>query len=87
MKPGRATPIAPVWARWRRLSLAETDASDLASACCYRGPEDIGIVPVVVTELKLRDVQRHVFAADPVECADHAALEDAPEAFNRIGVD
>jgi hypothetical protein len=34
-----ATPIAPVQSRWRRSSLAETDASDLVSAACYRLPE------------------------------------------------
>jgi hypothetical protein len=41
---------------------------------------------MVVTELKFRNVQRHIFGADLVERADNAALEDRPEAFNRIGV-
>jgi hypothetical protein len=81
-----ATPIASVQARWRRFRLAETDASDLVSAACYRLTEDIRVGAVVVPELKLRDVQRHVFAADLVEAADDAALEDAPETFNRVGV-
>jgi|ERR1700674_4806838 len=53
----------------------------------YRRPEDVRIVPVVVAELKLRNVQRHVLGADLVERADHAALKDAPKAFNRVGVD
>jgi hypothetical protein len=82
-----ATPIAPVPFRWRRSSLAETDASDLVSAACYRRPEHVGIAAVVIAKLKLRDVQRHIFGADFVEAADDAALEDAPEAFNRVGVD
>src|SRR5579864_5947307 len=77
-------PIAP--ARWPRLSLAETDASDLASAACYRGPENIGVVAVAISELKLRDVQRQIFGADLVERADHAAFEDAPETLNRVRV-
>jgi hypothetical protein len=54
--------VAPVWARWYRSQLAETDASDHASAACYRFREDFGIVAVVILELKLRDVQRHILA-------------------------
>lgn len=49
--------------------------------------ENVGVEAVVVSELKLRDVQRQIFLADFVEAADDAALEDAPEAFNRVGVD
>jgi hypothetical protein len=36
--------------------------------------------------LKLRDVERQIFLADFVEAPDDAALEDAPETFNRVGV-
>ena len=43
-----ATQVAPLSARWRRFRLAETDASDLVSAACYRRPEHVGIVTVVV---------------------------------------
>lgn len=32
----RTTPIVSPLARWRRFRLAETDASDLVSAACYR---------------------------------------------------
>jgi hypothetical protein len=78
------TSIAPV--RWHRFRLAETDASDFVSAACYRGSEHVGIVAVVITELKLRDVQRQIFSAHLVERTDYAALEDRPEAFNRVGV-
>ena len=53
----------------------------------YRRSENIRVEAVVVAELKFRDVQRHIFGADFVERADHAALEDRPEAFNRVGVD
>ena len=49
--------------------------------------EDVGVVAVVVAELELGDVERQIFGADFVECADNAALEDRPEAFNRVGVD
>ena len=58
------TPIAPLSVRWPLSSLAETDASDHASAACYRRPEHIGIDAVVVAELKFRDVERHIFGAD-----------------------
>jgi hypothetical protein len=43
--------------------------------------------PIVVAELKFGDVQRKIFGADFVKCADNAALEDRPEAFNRVRVD
>jgi hypothetical protein len=81
-----AIPIAPVQSRWRRSSLAETGASDLASAACYRFLENIRAHPIVVSELKLRDVERQVFRADLVERAYHAALEDRPETLNRVRV-
>src|SRR5271170_7296322 len=40
-----------------------------------------------IPELKLGDVERQIFPADFVEAADDPALEDRPEAFNRVGVD
>ena len=49
--------------------------------------EDVRIKAVVVAELEFRDVQRHVLLADLVERADNAALEDRPEALNRLSVD
>jgi len=82
-----ATPIASIPVRWQRLSLAETVASDHVSAACYRRSEDIGVMAVVVPELKFSDVQRQIFLADLVIAADDPALEDAPEALNRIGMD
>ena len=44
-------------------------------------------IAVIIAELKFRDVQRQIFAADLVIAADDAALNDRPEAFNRVGVD
>jgi hypothetical protein len=49
--------------------------------------ENICILPVVIAELEFGNVQRHIFAAHFVECADHAALENRPETFNRLSVD
>jgi hypothetical protein len=57
-----------------------------ALASRNRRSEDVRILAIVVSELKLRNVERHVFAADPVERADNATLEDRPEALNRVGV-
>ena len=37
--------------------------------------ENVGVEPIVVAELKLRDVERHIFGADFVERADHARLK------------
>lgn len=52
-----------------------------------RCPEDVRVVPVIVAELELGNIEGHVFAADLVERADNAALKDRPEALNRIRVD
>jgi hypothetical protein len=81
-----ATPIAQAPICWPLSSLAETVTSDHASAACYRDPENIGVVAVVISELELGNVQRHVLGADLVERADNAAFEDAPKAFNRVRV-
>jgi hypothetical protein len=53
-------PIALVLYRWRRFRLAESDASGLVSAACYRRLKHIRIEAVVIAELKFGDVERHV---------------------------
>ena len=55
------------------------------SASANRGSEDVGILAIVVPELELCNVKRQVFGADFMESTYDAALEDAPEALNRIG--
>jgi hypothetical protein len=57
-----------------------------ASATCYGTSKYVRVLPVVVPELKLGDVERHIFGAHFVERADNTALEDRPEALNRIRV-
>jgi hypothetical protein len=52
--------------------------------CC---PKNISILAVIVSELELCNIERHIFAAHFVEGADRAALEDRPEAFNGLGMD
>ena len=81
-----AIPIETAPVRWRRSSQAETDASDLVSATCYRLPKNVGVMPIIVAELELRDVERHIFLAHFVERADDAALENRPEAFDCLSV-
>jgi hypothetical protein len=80
------TPIAPAPVCWPLSSLAETVTSNHASAACYRRIKNVRVHAVVVTELKFRNVQRQVFGADFMERADNTALEDAPKAFNRVGM-
>ena len=82
-----ATPIVPLSVCWPLPSPTETVTSDHASAACYRCLKHIRIKAVVVAELKFRDVKRHIFCRHFVERADHATLEDAPKAFNRVRVD
>jgi hypothetical protein len=80
-----ATPIES--ARWRLWRFAEAPASPRASASCYSCAEDIGVVPIVVAELEFGDVQREILLADLVIAAHNAALDERPEAFNRVRVD
>jgi hypothetical protein len=66
-------PVAPVMHVWSSLEIedstarvcwkrdAEASASSDASASCYRRPEDIGILPVVVAELKLIQISGRYF--------------------------
>lgn len=50
------------------------------SAVCYHRREDVGVLPVVMTERELRQVQRQIGLADVVIGAHHATLEQAPKA-------
>ena len=46
-----------------------------------RRSKDVRILPIVVAELKLHDVRRHIFGAGFVEAADNPAFEDRPKTF------
>jgi hypothetical protein len=72
---------------WRAPACSEAPASCCASAACYCLPEDIGVVAMVVTELKLRQIERQVFRADVVIRADDSALEQCPERIQVLSVD
>jgi hypothetical protein len=81
-----ATPIASTQIRWRRSSQAETDAGGLVSAPCYGRAEDVRVVAVVVPKFELGNVQRQVLAADLVEAAHDAALQQRPKAVDGLRV-
>src|SRR5690348_15651010 len=55
-------------------------------ASSNRGPEYVRVLSVVVPELELCDVEREVLLINLVIRPDDAALQDAPESFNRIRV-
>ncbi len=57
------------------------------STSANRRSENVSILTVVVAELKLRDIQRHIFAADLVEAADDPAFDDRPETLDRLSMD
>ena len=57
------------------------------SARLDRGTENVCIHAIVVSELELSDVERKIRFADLVERTHHAALDDRPEAFNRVCMD
>jgi hypothetical protein len=58
----------------------------LFSAFRNRRSEDVPVHAIVTAELELSNIQGHIFLADFVECADHAALKDGPKAFDGLGM-
>jgi hypothetical protein len=56
-------------------------------ASSNRLAENVGIGAIVIAKLEFRDIQREIFGADFVERPDHAALHEAPEAFDCLRVD
>jgi hypothetical protein len=56
-------------------------------ASCNRCSEDVGTLPVIIAELKLGDIERHVFSADLVETSDDAALALCQKAMRLTTLD
>ena len=73
-------------ARWRRSQIAETFASVCVSAPSYRFAEYIGFLPVVKSELKLRQIERQIFFADMMVRAEDSAFQERPERFHIVRV-
>jgi len=59
----------------------------MKSASLNRRSKDVRVLPIVITELELGNIQRHIFSAHFVKRTDHAALEDRPEAFDGLSMD
>ena len=57
------------------------------SAPLDRRAEDVSVVPIVVSELELVDVERKIFLADFMERTDYSALDDRPEPFDGVRMD
>jgi hypothetical protein len=55
-------------------------ALPVALASADRRSEDVRVFAVIIAELKLGNIERHVFLADLVEAPDDPALEDRPPA-------
>lgn len=62
-------------------------ANSMISAFPDRRSENVRVLPVIIAELKFGDIERHIFAAHFVKCADHATLEDRPKAFDGLCMD
>lgn len=67
------------------LKAIPTKVGVLASANCRS--ENIVILAIIILERKFGNVQREILGADLVIGPYHPALQDRPEAFNRIRVD
>jgi hypothetical protein len=48
--------------------------------------KNVWVHSMIIPELKLRDVERQIFAAYLVIAAHDAAFENRPETLNRVGV-
>jgi len=81
----KATPIES--ACWRLCACSEALASLGASAASYRISEDVCVVSIVESELKLREVQRQIFFTDVVMRSNNTTLQQAPERFDVVGMD
>lgn len=73
--------------RRRPISFAEAVVGLSASASSYGFPEHVRVLPVVMAELKFRQVERQVLAADIVVGADDSALQERPKRVQILGVD
>jgi len=49
--------------------------------------EDVRARSIIIADLELGDIEGQILFARLVESADHAALDQRPEAFNCIGMD
>ena len=74
-------------ARWRRFRSTKAPASLCASASCYRLAEDVGLIAVVKTKLKFRQVQWEILLGYVVIGSHNPALQECPERIQIRGMD
>src|ERR1700687_350483 len=73
-------------ARWRALACSEAPASCCASAASHGFSKDVGVLAIVESELKFREVKGQVLLGDMMIGSDNAALEQAPEVFQIVSM-
>jgi hypothetical protein len=71
---------------WHTAYPAEAVASGASSASCQDRFEDVRILPVVVTELEFRKVERQIFLTHIVIRAHDAPFQQRPERFDVLSV-
>jgi hypothetical protein len=81
-----ATSIVPASVPVHRWRPAEAASSAAASASCQYRLEDIGIIAIVVAELKLRQIHRQIFLTDVVVGTDNASLQERPKRLDVVGM-
>jgi hypothetical protein len=59
----------------------------MISASAHNRAENVAVHSVVIPDLKLGDIMRHIFGRHFVERADHAAFKDRSKSSNSIRVD
>src|ERR1700681_1542143 len=67
-------------------SASASHGSFCVSATRYRGAENICIIAVVVTPFEFGNIEGQILAADLVEAAHDAALQERPEAVNCLSM-
>ena len=83
---GIVPPMASSFGHSPLCTLSEHASAAACSAFCYDSRKDVGILPVVMTEGKLRQVQREIVFRDIVERTNHTAFQQAPESLDVIGM-
>jgi hypothetical protein len=73
------------------LIFSDTASASLGSFCgsapCYGSAENVLVVPIVIPELELGNVEGEILLGDVMERAENAAIQERPEAVNSPSVD
>jgi hypothetical protein len=67
--------------------LAELARGHCGTTTTFNGhSENVIVKAIIIAKLEFRNVTMQISFADIGECVDDVSLEDAPEAFNRVGM-